>query len=232
MGAQVKRPNAATVCSHRRGIDTLGSGGSDVRFRCGAYCHAAAVLFAVSALPLSLVACGGTVPSGDDSPSPTLTVTALGPGDRVTLASGLTMRVPPGVHGDVARHLPGGPSESLGLLDEHGEQVLLVESLTTQDLEDSGRALTYWDDFTVVARSPDGRVQVLWKKGNSSRVSVVAIITMLPDKPRGELRPSLKKGAEAALTEDAAYDQAVRLWALLSVEGAELPTRVSATASP
>jgi len=107
----------------------------------------------------------------------------------VTPASGVTVRVPSGLHGDVARHLPGGPTETLGLVDKDDKQVLLVESLTDEDVKSIGRAASYWDERTSVARSDDGGVQALWLKGESSSVSAVAIITELPSRVASTTSP-------------------------------------------
>ncbi len=173
---------------------------------------AALVLFA-AALPL-LGSC-----NGEDGH---VRVRELRSGDTVRLGSGLAITLPDATSGDysiadVEFDPHGMVAEAVEFGGRPGEQSL-------SDVE----IYTFWSDeaamvrgvrrWTLVAESSDRTVQVRWGLRGTQR-SAVAIMTCAQGKRVGLL---IKYGLHA-VSEPDAWQEAKRIWQLLSVRGIAFP---------
>jgi hypothetical protein len=175
-----------------------------------------------------IAGCGDKGAGGE---KPTLSPTPMSQrdvheGDKIELASGLSIVVPHLLSGLVVGHQPNAPTELIGLRDKLGQYAVMVESLSPHDLA-TVRVPAL--KRALVGRSVDGTVQVRWSSGTSSLrgpFSIVAVVTRLPGRLIGIVELGPLFGRQAAMTPSEAMKQALTLWSRLSVEGVELPKRV------
>lgn len=168
-----------------------------------------------------LAGCGGSAPSAADSPAIEASPRALAGGERLSLASGLTLTVPQDMWGYVKVGDSDGPLEDVGLESEERQLFVNVASYTDEYIQKVGKT---WNGWKLVCRSADRSVEVRWLADKELKVSIVGVITRLPGKPTGELL--VQSGEEGApWTRAAARRLATAAWAELSIEGAELPAR-------
>lgn len=82
------------------------------------------------------------------------------------------------------------------------------------------------DPIRPAAASGDGSVQVRWKPERKVEgrlwPGAVAVLTTLPSKQTGLVA---ELGVKGLRTREQALDEARRIWRLLSIEGAELPSQ-------
>ena len=166
-------------------------------------------------------------PKGTLSPSagqPSLV--HLRPGKRVTLLNGLSLAIPPGSSGELADNPLVGPPEVclVNGVQRPGAPRL---GITIDCCTDQYRLQHYAHPeakSALIARSVDNTVEVRWFKAverSGDNDSVLLILTCLPDRLEGVLTEFQFKSP--ITTPKAAWQEAERLWTLLSIEGAQLP---------
>jgi hypothetical protein len=170
-----------------------------------------------------LAACGGDGETALPSPSPSLAwplPIQYEVGQRIALASGLSVVIPEGERGSLSREeeAPGVTVENL-LADVWASSWLSQVSFSSvpDESADWGALGRMEKKAKLVGASNDGRVKVLWKKWPSANWLI--IFTRLADHAPGVIwyqDASADNVAEAKA-------EARWLWRQYSVRGAELP---------
>jgi hypothetical protein len=161
------------------------------------------------ALGASVFGCGHTSPRSRQ----------VNAGERVALASGLSLVMPAG-GGEFFAH---DRSEGVGVdqvLFGQGQPPSWLKHIAIQSFADFSQydpLLVYQKDARVIARSTDGSVVMYWVPGG---FRTFAVLTHLPGKDYGWI---VDDDAFKFKTAKSAWREAASLWRRLSIRGAQLP---------